>query len=79
MLLFLRYSLEIYSVAEQRVVTFKGRSAKVSRLRDFLLAFHSSYVRWLGSRVITVLDSGEKAGVQIASATLSGNSLRQTV
>ena len=32
-------------------------------------------VLWLGSRVVSVLDSG----VQIAAATLSGNSLRQTV
>jgi len=35
---------------------------------------------WLGSRVVSVLDSGaEGPGVQIAAATLSGNSLRQTV
>jgi len=36
--------------------------------------------RWLGSRVVSVLDSGaEGPGVQILVATLSGNSLRQTV
>ena len=35
---------------------------------------------WLGSRVVSVLDSGaEGPGVQITVATLSGNSLRQTV
>ena len=35
---------------------------------------------WLGSRVVSVLDSGaECPRVQIAVATLSGNSLRQTV
>jgi len=35
--------------------------------------------RWLGSRVVSVLDSGAKAArVQIAAATLSGNSLRPT-
>ena len=34
---------------------------------------------WLGSRVVSVLDSGAKARVQIAAATLSANSLRQTV
>ena len=38
---------------------------------------------WLGSRVVSVLDSGaerrRRARVQIADATLSGNSLRQTV
>jgi len=35
---------------------------------------------WLGSRVVSVLDSGaEGPGIQIAVATLSGNSLRQTV
>jgi len=35
---------------------------------------------WLGSRVVSVLDSGaEGPRVQIAVATLSGNSLRQTV
>jgi len=32
---------------------------------------------WLGSRVVSVMDSS--ACVQIAGATLSGNSLRQTV
>jgi len=36
-------------------------------------------VGWLGSRVVSVLDSGtEGPGVEIAAATLSGNSLRQT-
>jgi len=36
---------------------------------------------WLGSRVVSVLDSGAegRARVQIAVATLSGNGLRQTV
>ena len=35
---------------------------------------------WLGSRVVSVLDSGaEGPRVQIAAATLSANSLRQTV
>ena len=35
---------------------------------------------WLGSRVVSVLDSGaEGPGVQIAVATLSGSSLRLTV
>ena len=37
---------------------------------------------WLGSRVVSVLDSGaegERPRVQITVATLSGNSLRQTV
>ena len=34
---------------------------------------------WLGSRVVSVLDSGAEGQVQIAVATLSGNSLRQTV
>ena len=35
---------------------------------------------WLGSRVVSVLDSGaEGPGIKIAVATLSGNSLRQTV
>jgi len=34
---------------------------------------------WLGSRVVSVLDSrSSRARVQIAAATLSGNSLRQT-
>jgi len=38
--------------------------------------------RWLGSRVVSVLRAGlrsRRAWVQIAAATLSGNSLRQTV
>ena len=35
---------------------------------------------WLGNRVVSVLDSGTVgAWVQIAAATLSGNSFRQTV
>jgi len=37
---------------------------------------------WLGSRLVSVLDSGtdcRRAWVQIAVATLSGNSVRQTV
>jgi len=35
---------------------------------------------WLGSRVVSVLDSRRRrAWVQIAAATLSSNSLRQTV
>jgi len=34
---------------------------------------------WLGSRTVSVLDSGKELRVQIAVATLSGNSLRQTV
>ena len=35
---------------------------------------------WLGSRVVSVLDSKHRrARVQIAVATLSGNSLRHTV
>jgi len=33
---------------------------------------------WLGSRVVSVLTQAQKAWVQIAVATLSGNSLRQT-
>ena len=41
----------------------------------------TSNVGWVGSRVVSVLDSGAegRACVQIAVATLSGNSLRQTV
>ena len=34
---------------------------------------------WFGSRVVSVLDSGAEARVQIAVATLSVNSFRQTV
>ena len=34
---------------------------------------------WLGSRVVSVLDSGAEGSVQIAVATLLGNSIRQTV
>jgi len=45
-----------------------------------ILLLHS-YLQtwWLGSRVVSVLDSGTEAWVQIVVATLSGNSLRQTV
>ena len=34
---------------------------------------------WLGSWVVSVLTQAQKTRVQIAAATLSGNSLRQTV
>jgi len=45
-----------------------------------IFASHTSGRGWLGSRVISVLDSGaEGPWVQIAVATLSGISLRQTV
>ena len=40
----------------------------------------TAWLGWLGSRVVSVLDSGaERPRVQITFATLSGNSLRQTV
>ena len=43
-----------------------------------IFASHTSGRGWLGSRVVSVLDSGaEGPWVQIAVATLSGNSLRQ--
>jgi len=35
-------------------------------------------IGWLGSRVVSVLDSGAEGPGSIAVATLSGNSLRQT-
>jgi len=41
-----------------------------------------NYIRWIGSRVVSMLDSGAVglwAWVKIAAATLSRNSLRQTV
>jgi len=42
--------------------------------------FTLNYVHRLGSRVVSALDSGAPgAWAQIAAATLSGNSLRQTV
>jgi len=39
---------------------------------------HNTPSQWLGSRVVSMLDSGAER-LQIAVATLSGNSLRQTV
>jgi len=49
-------------------------------LFSFLLHFHTIifHVFTAGSRVVSVLDSGSE-GSKIAVATLSGNSLRQTV
>ena len=41
-----------------------------------------NYIRWIGSRVVSMLDSGAVglwAWVKIAVTTLSRNSLRQTV
>ena len=47
---------------------------------NLIISYDNAAVGWLGSRVISVLDSGaEGPRVQIAAATLSGNSLRQTV
>jgi len=47
---------------------------------QYILYTYTCNEGWLGSRVVSVLDSGaEGPGVQIAAATLSGNSLRQTV
>ena len=51
---------------------------------EMQIRFSYMYNRWLGSRVVSVLDSGtvvqiKPAWVQIAAATLSGNSFRQTV
>ena len=45
-----------------------------------ILTTASAATGWLGSRVVSVLDSAaEGPRVQIAVAPLSGNSLRQTV
>jgi len=56
----------------------RGRLPFVSPHRIFHQTYHA--VRGLGSRVVSVLDSGaEGPPFQIAAATLSGNSLRQTV
>jgi len=44
----------------------------------FLVLFVYSVV-WLGSRVVSVLDSGAEGPVFKSVATISGNSLRQTV
>jgi len=52
------------------------------RFRNAIFANNQRYRGWLGSRVVSVLDSGlrrRRAWVQIAATTLSGNSLRQTV
>ena len=45
------------------------------------LVFRGPISGWFGSRVVSVLDSGTEgpARVQITVATLSSNSLRQTV
>ena len=50
-------------------------------LNIFVAAYNFKVGRhgWLGSRVVSVLDSRRRARVQIAVPTMSGNSLRQTV
>jgi len=59
-------------------LAMKGQQAcrLVSRSFSFL-----GCIRWLGSRVVSVLDSGAEGpgSNRIAAAMLSGNSLRQTV
>ena len=52
---------------------------QINQFIKYTLCYHNG---WLGSRVISVLDSAlrlRRTWVQIAVATLSGNSLRQTV
>jgi len=47
-----------------------------------IISYFNYYISigWLGSRVVSKLDSeAERSWVQIAAATLSGNSFRQTV
>jgi len=53
-------------------------TARLQQARPLFVPVHNG---WLGSRVVSVLYSGTEgpARVQIAVATLSGNSLRQTV
>jgi len=58
-------------LAPRRVHSPKGISSGSSFLAQLMVV-----TGWLGSRVVSVLDSG--AEVQIAVATLSVNSLRQT-
>jgi len=47
----------------------------------FTTSYFASFIKlwWLGSRVVNVLDSDAEGPGLIAVATLSGNSLRQTV
>ena len=58
-----------------------GISVIISQWANSTNALINYLSAWLGSRVVSVLDSGAvgRARVQIAAATLSGNSLRQTV
>jgi len=56
------------------MATSKGHAVDVT-VRLFR---HASVIGWLGSRVVSMLDSGA-AWVQIAAMMLVGNSLRQIV
>ena len=51
-----------------------------SRSLNLVINIPRCYAGWLGSRVVSMLDSGtERLGFGVAATTLSGNSLRQTV
>jgi len=54
-------------------------SCIAASLFNKLFYFLSGLLRWLGSRVVSVLDSGVEGPGFKSQSTLSGNSLRQTV
>ena len=70
------YSISI--VALSRRIYACDAALKFAVAKNVKLTLDTRPTGWLGSRVVSVLDS-QKARVQIAAATLSGNSLRQTV
>ena len=60
--------------------TFQTGLRQTVRASDATTTPFAFFFAWLHSRVVSVLDSGAEGPlVQIAAATLSGNSLRQTV
>jgi len=72
----------IYSFQRNYKLFLIGNATCILEVLLFLLLCVTVcvFLWWLGSRVVNVPDSGaEGTGVQIAVATLSSNSLRQTV
>jgi len=72
-----RSCMHIRPLLKPRASPHTCLAARSSLLVHFTLRI--IFLGWLGSRVVSVLDSVTEGPVQITVATLSGNSLRQTV
>ena len=74
----------VFSFIEQITKMYNRKKTEILHTSSYGLqqsncAGSTSISGWLGSRVVTTGLRHRRARVQIAAATLSGNSLRQTV